>query len=53
MLRDNVLGVTQLRHTKFFEEMRASCRQRFRPFFLMFWPLRELRRNFAQAAQAE
>jgi hypothetical protein len=52
-VRDNVLSLTQLRRGKFFEELPASCRQRFQPFFPMFLRLIELRNNSPQPAQPE
>ena len=52
-LRDNVLSLTQLRRGKYFEELPASCRQGFQPFFPMFLRLIELGHNSPQAAQPE
>jgi hypothetical protein len=52
-LRDNLLGPTQLRHEKYFEETPAVCRQQFVPDFHMYMPLIRLRHKFAQAAQPE
>jgi len=43
----------QLQREKFFEDLRAACRQHFGPFFPMFFRVYELRHNFAQAAQSE